>query len=68
MDSGLRKFGAVLGDGCQTGCNTVLNPGTIAAPGCLFYPSVVAVGYFGPRTIVRGPVSVADTDGGDAAA
>jgi NDP-sugar pyrophosphorylase family protein len=27
--SGLRKFGSILGDGAQTGCNTVLSPGSI---------------------------------------
>ena len=27
--TGLRKFGMVLGDGSQTGCNCVTNPGTI---------------------------------------
>ena len=27
VHTGLRKFGAVLGDGCKTGCNTVLHPG-----------------------------------------
>lgn len=30
--SGLKKFGALLGDGAQTGCNAVLNPGTILMP------------------------------------
>ncbi len=29
IDSGLSKFGALIGDGCEVGCNTVLNPGTI---------------------------------------
>ncbi|MDR0351243.1 MAG: UDP-N-acetylglucosamine diphosphorylase [Puniceicoccales bacterium] len=28
-DTGLRKFGAILGDLAQVGCNSVLNPGTI---------------------------------------
>jgi acetyltransferase-like isoleucine patch superfamily enzyme len=27
--TGLRKFGAILGDHAQVGCNSVLNPGTI---------------------------------------
>lgn len=29
LDTGLRKFGAVLGNRSQTGCNSVTNPGTI---------------------------------------
>ena len=32
MDSGLRKFGALMGDGSQTGCNAVLSPGSILMP------------------------------------
>lgn len=28
-DSGLQKFGALIGDGCEVGCNSVLNPGTV---------------------------------------
>ena len=27
--TGLKKFGAVIGDGTQIGCNAVLNPGTL---------------------------------------
>ncbi len=29
LDTGLRKFGAIFGDGAQTGCNVVTNPGTL---------------------------------------
>ena len=29
FDTGLRKFGALLGDGCEIGCNAVLSPGSI---------------------------------------
>jgi NDP-sugar pyrophosphorylase family protein len=35
--TGLRKFGAVLGDDCKTGCNTVLNPGVLMGPGSVTY-------------------------------
>ncbi len=37
FDTGLRKFGALLGDGAEAGCNAVLNPGSIlgAAPWCI---------------------------------
>ena len=33
FDTGLRKFGALLGDGAEVGCNSVLNPGSIVGPG-----------------------------------
>lgn len=38
IDTGLRKFGAIMGDRCQTGCNAVLNPGSLLEPECLVYP------------------------------
>ena len=38
QDTGLRKFGALLGDGCDIGCNTVLNPGSIIGRGAVIYP------------------------------
>lgn len=33
MDTGRRKFGAVVGDGAKTGINASLNPGTVLAAG-----------------------------------
>lgn len=38
FDTGLKKFGAILGDGAQTGCNSVTNPGTLIDPGCIILP------------------------------
>ena len=40
LDTGLRKFGALLGDGCDIGCNAVLNPGSIIGRGAVIYPGV----------------------------
>lgn len=37
-DTKLRKFGAILGDDAQVGCNAVLNPGTIIGKGSFVYP------------------------------
>src|SRR5208337_2093393 len=39
-DTGLRKFGALLGDGCEIGCNTVLSPGSIIGRASVLYPSL----------------------------
>ena len=44
VDSGIRKFGALIGDSTETGCNSVLNPGTILAPKSLVFPNVSAFG------------------------
>ena len=35
---GLKKFGAMLGDYVEVGCNSVLNPGTVICPNCNVYP------------------------------
>jgi NDP-sugar pyrophosphorylase family protein len=53
-DTGLRKFGAVLGDGCETGCNSVTNPGTLLGPRCLVGPNAtIKAGYYPPRSVIR---------------
>ncbi len=49
-----RKFGAIMGDGVETGCNSVTSPGSVMAPGCLVSPNMtVKSGYYRRRTIVR---------------
>jgi len=54
IHTGLRKLGAVLGDGCKTGCNTVLNPGVLMGPGCVTYPNAtLRSGYYPPETLVK---------------
>jgi len=40
FDTGLRKFGALIGDGAEVGCNSVLNPGSIIGRGAVIYPGV----------------------------
>lgn len=42
IKTGLRKMGAILGDLCQVGCNSVLNPGTIIGPQTLC-PALVSI-------------------------
>jgi NDP-sugar pyrophosphorylase family protein len=39
IDSGLRKFGALLGDYADIGCNAVLNPGSIIGRRSVVYPT-----------------------------
>ncbi|MDQ7779173.1 MAG: glucose-1-phosphate thymidylyltransferase [Planctomycetota bacterium] len=53
-DTGLRKFGAILGDGCELGCNSVTSPGTVLGKGSLVYPCVnVPSGVYGEKTVVN---------------
>lgn len=51
LDTGLRKFGALVGDRCSIGCRTTLQPGAVLGPDCLVYPNI-AVG----RTHAQGMV------------
>ncbi len=54
IDTGRRKFGAILGDEAQTGCNSVTNPGTIIGKGGILMPNTTAPsGYHPPRSIIR---------------
>src|SRR5437667_2450680 len=39
VDTGLRKFGALVGDHAEIGCNAVLNPGSIIGRGSVIYPN-----------------------------
>jgi len=39
METGLKKFGAMLGDFVEVGCNSVLNPGTIIGRHTNIYPT-----------------------------
>ena len=39
FDTGLRKFGALLGDFAEIGCNSVLNPGSIIGRNSIIYPN-----------------------------
>ena len=49
MNTELKKFGAILGDGAQVGCHTVLNPGTILGKGAMCYPNQTITGTFESR-------------------
>jgi len=51
-DTGMRKFGAILGDNAQTGCNSVTSPGTIMAKHTVLMPNTNASsGFHGERKI-----------------
>ncbi len=38
VETGYKKFGAILGDFVEVGCNSVLNPGTVIGRGSSIYP------------------------------
>lgn len=54
LDTGRRKFGAILGDNTQTGCNSVTNPGTILGKGSFVMPNAtVAAGFHPKGSVIR---------------
>jgi NDP-sugar pyrophosphorylase family protein len=53
FDTGLRKFGALIGDGAEVGCNSVLNPGSIVGRGAVVYPGVFWRGVLPANMIVK---------------
>jgi len=52
-DTGLKKFGAIVGDRAEVGCNAVLNPGTLLGPRALVMPAMAFSGYLPPATIAH---------------
>lgn len=48
LDTGLRKFGAILGEKAEVGCNTALMPGSIIGKGSLVGPTMSFSGYLEP--------------------
>lgn len=52
-ETGLRKFGAILGDGAEVGCNVVLNPGTVLGRRSLVTPTLAFGGHLPEGTIAH---------------
>ncbi len=53
-DTGRKKFGAMLGDLAEIGCNSVLNPGTVIGRDSQVYPLSSVRGVVPARSIVKG--------------
>lgn len=52
--TGLKKFGAILGDKCETSCNSVTSPGTLLGKKSIVVPNAtVPNGYHPPKSIIR---------------
>jgi NDP-sugar pyrophosphorylase family protein len=52
-ETGLRKFGAILGDGAEVGCNAVLQPGTLLGRRALIMPLTAFGGHLPGNTLAR---------------
>jgi bifunctional UDP-N-acetylglucosamine pyrophosphorylase / glucosamine-1-phosphate N-acetyltransferase len=53
ISTGLRKFGAIIGDRAEIGCSTVINPGSIIGRNCLIYPLTNFGGILPENTILK---------------
>lgn len=53
IQTDLKKFGAILGDYVEIGCNAVLNPGTIIGRNSTVYPTSMVKGVIEESTILK---------------
>ncbi len=53
IETGLKKFGAILGDHVEVGCNSVLNPGTVIGRNANIYPLSMVRGYVPEKSIYK---------------
>lgn len=55
IDTGLRKFGAIVGDRTEVGCNSVLSPGSILGRDGIVYPGTQFRGFLPAGSVARHP-------------
>ena len=60
IDTKLRKFGAILGDNAQVGCNAVLNPGTILGKNTFVYPLTSVRGVIDSNCICKSSETIVE--------
>lgn len=53
LETGLKKFGAMLGDNVEVGCNSVLNPGTVIGRQANIYPTSMVRGFIPANSIYK---------------
>ena len=53
IETGLKKFGAMLGDNVEVGCNSVLNPGTVVGRSSNIYPTSCVRGFIPADSIYK---------------
>ena len=53
LPTGLRKFGAIVGDHAEVGCNSVLSPGSLIGKHSIVYPGSQWRGFLPPNRIAK---------------
>lgn len=59
-ETGLKKFGAMLGDNVEVGCNSVLNPGTVVGRWANIYPTSMVRGFIPANSIYKKQGEIAE--------
>ena len=59
IETGLKKFGAMLGDYVEVGCNSVLNPGTVIGRHTNIYPLSMVRGVVPAESIYKNKNEIA---------
>ena len=62
IKTNLKKFGAVLGDFVEVGCNSVLNPGSVIGRGTNIYPVSMVRGYIEENSIYKNSKEIVKKD------
>ena len=60
VETGMRKFGAMLGDHAEIGCGSVLNPGTVVGKNARVYPLSMVRGFVPANHIYKKAGEVAE--------
>lgn len=60
IETGLRKFGAIVGDHVEVGCNAVLNPGVIIGKNTIIYPLSMVRGIIEADKIYKNQNEIAE--------
>lgn len=60
IETGLKKFGAMLGDYVEVGCNSVLNPGTVIGRNSNVYPTSCVRGVVPANSIYKTRTEIAE--------
>ena len=60
LETGLKKFGAMLGDKVEVGCNSVLNPGTVIGRQANIYPTSMVRGFIPANSIYKKQGEIAE--------
>jgi len=62
VETGLKKFGAMVGDFTEVGCNSVLCPGSVIGRNCTIYPLSRVRGYLKENSIFKAEGNIVEKE------